>query len=160
MPCDQVLYVRRGAGLTLFGMTSITSERLSRVDSLDVLALGNLGRLIFSGNALHVPVPARYVVDHERVLVHVVPMTNTVLWRDGDVVTLHVSVFEQDQGRGWSVSVTGPVHGTPDLGLGGERPTAPWIASGGGDLLEIATEVVEGERLECLRDDDAVAREP
>ena len=128
-------------------MTSVTSEPLSRGDSLNMLALGNVGQLIFTRNALHAAVPARYVVEQDRVLIHVMAGTEKVPWRDGDVLTLHVSAFDSDQRQGWSVSVTGRAHGTPDLGGSRERPTAPWIPSGGGDLLEVATELVEGERL-------------
>ena len=121
-----------------------------------MLALGNLGQLMFTRNALLAAVPARYVVEQDRVLVHVTATTDKVPWRDGDVLTLHVTAFDPDQRRGWSVSVTGRAHGTPDLGGSAERPTAPWIACGGGDLLEVETELVEGERLGLLPEDEGL----
>jgi hypothetical protein len=141
-------------------MTSVSSERLSRGDSLDMVALGNVGQLIFTVDAVQAAVPARYVVEQDRVLIHVLATTGKVPWRDGDVVTLHVSAFDPDQRRGWSVSVTGRAHGTPDLGRTQERPTAPWMPSGGGDLLEVATELVEGERLWHLQQDDEIEETP
>jgi hypothetical protein len=126
-------------------MSSGASE-LTRGDSLDLLALGNLGVLIFTRNALNSTVPARYLVEPDRVLVHVMATTDTVPWRDGDVLTLCASAFDSDQRRGWNVSVTGRAH-TPHLGGLDEPPTAPWIASGSGNLLEIKTDLVEGQRL-------------
>ena len=62
-------------------------------------------------------------------------------------MTLHASAFDPTQRRGWSVVVTGRVHGTPDLGVTADSPTALWIPCGGGDVIELAIEVVEGERL-------------
>jgi hypothetical protein len=135
-------------------MTSVRSQRLSRGDSLDMLALGNLGTLMFTRHALHAAVPARYVVERDRVLLPVMATTDTAPWRDGEVLTLQVSTFDSDQRRGWSVSVTGRAHGTPELGSSGERPTAPWIPCGGGDLLEITTDLVEGERLGLFQEVD------
>jgi uncharacterized protein len=133
-------------------VTRINCEQLSRGESLDMLALGNLGQLLFTRNARQSAVPARYVVEDNRVLVHVMAATNTVWWRDGDVLTLHVSTFDADQRRGWSVSVTGRAHGTPHLGCAAQAPSAPWIPRGGGDLLEIASDVVEGERLGAVQE--------
>jgi hypothetical protein len=123
------------------------SAELSRGDSLDLLALGNLGQLIFTHHARQSAAPARYLVEPDRVLVHVMTTANNVSWRDGDVLTLSASAFDLDQRQGWNVSVTGRAHGVPYLGVGQDRPRAPWIPCGGGDLLEIATEVVDGERL-------------
>ena len=122
-------------------------ERLDRLESLDLLALGNVGQLVVTRDALPAAMPARYLVEEDRVLIHVFNSPDRVSWRDGDVVTLHVTTFDADQCQGWSVSVTGRAHGTPNLEGVREPPNAPWIPDGGGDLLELVAELVEGERL-------------
>jgi hypothetical protein len=128
-------------------MTDVMHERLDRLESLDLLALGNLGQLVVTRDALPAAMPARYLVEEDRVLIHVFSTAERVSWRDGDVVTLHVTTFDADQRQGWCVSVTGRAHGTPNLEGIHEPPNAPWIPNGGGDLLEIFAELVEGERL-------------
>src|SRR5947207_7657561 len=124
----------------MVAMSNVMYQRLDRLESLDLLALGNLGQLVVTREALPAAMPARYVVEQDRVLIHVFNTAERVSWRDGDVVTLHVAAFDADQRHGWSVSVTGRAHGTPNLEGIHEPPTAPWIPDGGGDLLEIFAE--------------------
>jgi hypothetical protein len=133
-------------------MTSTSSALLSRGESLDLLALKNLGQLIFTRNALNAVAPARYLVEPDRVLVHVFPTSDGIPWRDGDVLTLYVSTVETDERHGWSVAVTGRVHGTPQIT---NSESQPWINRGGGDLLEIAVELVRGERIGDHEDENA-----
>ena len=102
-------------------------------------------------------VPARYVVEQDRVLIHAFTGPEPVPWHDGDVVTLHAGAFDRDQRRGWSVSITGRAHGTPNLAEVPELPAAPWLPDGGGDLLEIIAELVEGERLGPVTQSDTTA---
>jgi hypothetical protein len=134
-------------------MTNVVHESLDRLESLDLLALGNLGHLVVTRGALPAAFPARYVVEENRVLVHVTNRGERPSWREGDVVTLHATAFEPEQRRGWSVSVTGRAHGTPTLEGVHEPPNAPWIPTGGGDLLEVFAELVEGERLGVVHED-------
>ena len=64
------------------------------------------------------------------------------------IVALQVSAFDNDdQTHGWSVSITGAAHGTPDPSPSQQHPTAPWIPQGGGDLIAISTDIMFGERL-------------
>jgi hypothetical protein len=128
-------------------MTDVMCEQLSRGESLDVLALGNLGQLILLRAALPTAVPARYLVEHDRLLVHVLTGPGQPAWHDGDVLTLHATAFDATQQCGWSVAVTGHAYGTPDLTRTANPPSAPWIPTGGGDLLALMVEAVHGERL-------------
>jgi hypothetical protein len=128
-------------------MTEVMCEQLSRGESLDVLALGNLGQLILLRAALPTAVPTRHLVEQDRVLVHVLAGPTRPAWHNGDVLTLHASAFDAAQQFGWSVAVTSHACSTPDLTCTPNPPNAPWIPTGGGDLIELMVEAVQGERL-------------
>jgi hypothetical protein len=132
-------------------MANIAFHKLSRVDCLDLLALRNLGQLMTTRGALPAAVLARYVVDQDRVLLHVLAGPMPVLVQDGDIVSLQVTAFEPDEHSGWSVSVTGRTHDRPDLAaLVPADLAAPWIPHDAGHLLELSAEIVRGEQLAAL----------
>ena len=120
---------------------------LSRGECFDLLRTTNVGQLVMTRHALPAAVPAHYLMHEDCVLIHIATAIEPSHWRDGDVVALHVSVFDADQRAGWTVSVTGRAHGTPELPATHDSPHAPWIAHGGGDLIELSTEMIHGERL-------------
>ena len=91
--------------------------------------------------------PARFVVRDNHVIVHLWTGLRPVPWRDGEIVALHVCHFDDDEHEGWSISVTGAAHGTPNLALEPDMPHAPWIAQGDGDLITLSTDIIWGERL-------------
>ena len=135
------------------------SRGLDVAECLDLLATADLGHVVMLRQALPVVVPARYVVRGDRVLIHLTTGLDGTPWIDGEVVTLHVSEFDEDKREGWTVSVIGRAHGTPMLSAGDDQPRAPWIAQGGGDLILLSTELVNGERLQTPSvDDDPEAR--
>ena len=132
-------------------MANIAFRTLSRIDCLDLLALQNLGQLMTTRGALPAAALARYVVDQDHVLLHVLEGPIPVSVREGDIVSLHVTAFEPDQHSGWRVSITGRTHDRPDLAaLIPADLAAPWIPDDGGHLLELSAEIVEGERLAAL----------
>ncbi len=122
-------------------------NELHRSECLALLATTNLGQLALTRRALPAVIPANYVVYRDRILIHASPGFDAVPWNDGEIVALHVSVFDADQRVGWSVSVTGVAHGTPDLAGIENIPHAPWIPHGGGHLIAISTDLVHGEHL-------------
>jgi uncharacterized protein len=128
-------------------MTDLALHELDRTECLALLATSNLGRLALTRRALPRIVPARYLVHNDRVVIHLSTGLDDVGWIDGEVVALQVSAFDEDQTHGWSVSVTGRAHGTPNPTRTDELPAAPWIPHGGGDLITLSTDVIWGERL-------------
>jgi nitroimidazol reductase NimA-like FMN-containing flavoprotein (pyridoxamine 5'-phosphate oxidase superfamily) len=128
-------------------MSQVTLRELSRTDCLALLRTTNLGSVALTRRALPAVVSARYLVHDDRVLVHMSTGLDRVPWIDGEVVALHVSAFDDDSRYGWSVSVTGAAHGTPNPTADETRPHAPWIPRGGGDLIAISTDLIWGERL-------------
>jgi hypothetical protein len=106
-----------------------------------------VGQVALTRRALPTIVPAHYLVHDDRVLVHMSTGLDCVPWIDGEIVAFHVSAFDDDSRYGWSVSVTGAAHGTPNPTGHEPVPHAPWIAHGGGDLIAISTDMISGERL-------------
>ena len=128
-------------------MNDVAVTELSRAECLALLATSDLGQLALTRRALPKVVPAHYVVRDDHVVVHISTGLDKTPWVDGEVVSLHVFAFADDQRYGWSVSVTGAAHGTPAMSGDEQTPHAPWIAHGGGDIIAISTDLLSGERL-------------
>jgi uncharacterized protein len=128
-------------------MTDLALRDLDHTECLALLATTNLGRLALTRRALPMIVPARYLVYDDRVVIHLSTGLDHIGWIDGEVVALQVSAFDDDQIHGWTVSITGAAHGTPDPTHIEDHPNAPWIPRGGGDLITLSTDVMRGERL-------------
>jgi uncharacterized protein len=128
-------------------MTDLAVRELDRDECLALLATTNLGRLALTRRALPTIVPARYLVNDERAVIHLSTGLNHVAWLDGEVVALQVSAFDETQTYGWTVFITGAAHGMPDPIRPQDHPNAPWIATGGGDLIALSTDIIHGERL-------------
>jgi len=128
-------------------MTEVAIRELTRIECLSLLGSKNVGQLALTRRALPAVIPARYVVFDDRVLIHASTGLDPVAWVDGEVVALHVEAFDPDLRRGWSISVTGAAHGTPAIAGAENEVRAPWIPSGGGDLIAISTDILWGERL-------------
>ena len=67
---------------------------------------------------------------------------------------MHVYALDNNNGEGWMVSVVGRAHGTRDLRAVDVPPDIPWSIRGGGDLIELAAEIVHGERVAMVADDE------
>jgi hypothetical protein len=105
-------------------------------------------------HAIPTAVPARYVLHGDRVLIHLVPTLDDAPWHDGEVVGLHVYAISDEHNDGWTISVVGRAHGTPRLRAVDTPGQLPWLLDGGGDLIELTTEIVRGERLTRSADPD------
>jgi nitroimidazol reductase NimA-like FMN-containing flavoprotein (pyridoxamine 5'-phosphate oxidase superfamily) len=85
----------------------IASAGLSRTECLALLATTEFGHLTLTRRALPTVVPAHYALHEDRVVIHAAMGGDPDLWRDGEIVALHVDAFDTDRRAGWSVSVTG-----------------------------------------------------
>jgi uncharacterized protein len=128
-------------------MSQLAVRELTRNECLALLHTETTGQLALTRHALPAIIPARFVVRDNQVIVHLWTGLRSAPWRDGEIVALQVCHFDDDKHEGWSVSVTGAAHGTPNLALDTDVPHAPWVAEGGGDLIALATDIIWGERL-------------
>jgi uncharacterized protein len=124
----------------------VTSAGLGRIDCLALLATTEFGHLTLTRRALPTVVPAHYVLADDHVLIHASTGGDPDLWRDGEVVALHVDAFDADRRTGWSVSVTGAAHGPASFVEVGTVARAPWLPTGSGSVLALSTELVWGQR--------------
>jgi hypothetical protein len=130
----------------------ISSAGLSRTECLVLLGTTEFGHLTLTRRALPLVVPAHYVLDGDHVLIHASTGGNPDLWRNGEIVALHVDAFDADQRAGWSVSVTGAAREVANLVGTGTISRAPWLPAGGGNVIAVSTDLVWGQRFGSARD--------
>jgi uncharacterized protein len=127
-------------------VNEISSAGLTRTECLALLGTTEFGHLTLTRRALPMVVPAHYVLDGERVLIHASTGGKPDLWRDGEIVALHVDAFDVDQRAGWSVSVTGAAREAANLVGAGNTSRAPWLPAGGGNVIAMSTDLEWGQR--------------
>jgi Pyridoxamine 5'-phosphate oxidase len=125
---------------------------LTRTECLELVGTTEFGHLTFTRRALPVVVPAHYVLDGDRVQIHASTGGNPDLWRDGEIVALHVDAFDADQRAGWSVSVTGAAQAAANLVGAESLSRAPWLPAGGGNFIAVSTDLVWGQRFGPARE--------
>jgi nitroimidazol reductase NimA-like FMN-containing flavoprotein (pyridoxamine 5'-phosphate oxidase superfamily) len=72
----------------------ISGAPLSRTECLALLATTEFGHLTLTRRALPTVVPAHYVLHEDRVVIHAATGGDPDLWRDGEIVALHVDAFD------------------------------------------------------------------
>ena len=125
----------------------MSDAELNRQECLALLASTAFGQLAFTRNALPAVTPACYIVYPDQILIHAVLGQDGTPWKDGGIVALYASVFDDRQRYGWSVTVIGVGHQAIELHGADAAPSAPWIAPSNGDLIASATGLTFGERL-------------
>jgi hypothetical protein len=124
----------------------ITGAALSRTECLALLATTEFGHLALTRRALPTVVPAHYVLDGDRVVIHASTCGDPEPWSDGEIVALHVDAFDTDQRAGWSVSVTGAAHQAANRVGAGTISRAPWLPSSAGNVIAVSTDLAWGQR--------------
>ena len=91
---------------------------------------------------------ARSPINNERTRCRSTPLLvlDGFPWRDGEIVGLHVSEFDEDQREGWTVSVIGRAHGTRTLRTCDDGPLLRGSRTGAVTYC-LVTELVKDERL-------------
>ena len=124
----------------------IRSAGLSQPECLALLATTEFGHLTLTRRALPMVVPAHYVVERGRVVIHASTGGDPDLWKDGEIVALHVDAFDADRRAGWSVSVTGAAREATNLLGAGTISRAPWLPTSGGNVIALSTDLIWGQR--------------
>ncbi len=132
----------------------MTDAELNRQECLALLASTAFGQLAFTRNALPAVTPAYYIVYPDQVLIHAVPSLDGLPWKEGEIVALHASAFDDHERFGWSVTVTGVGRQAGELLGADAAPSAPWIAPSKGVLIALATGLVSGVRLGPTNDSE------
>lgn len=124
--------------------------RLDRAESMRLLASAQVGRLIFTVNALPTVRLMNYALVDGLIVVRTAAGTTVARKADDVVVAFEVDDLDVATSSGWSVIVIGRATLVTDPGLIGRYqrvPLKPWAPGGRDQFVQITTEVVEGRRV-------------
>jgi uncharacterized protein len=137
--------------------------RLDRAESLRLLAGVQVGRLIFTVNALPTARPVNFALVDELIVLRTAADATVVRKVDGAIVAFEVDDLDAAASSGWSVIVTGraALVTDPETILRYQAaPLVPWAPGERDQFVTISTELVEGRRVRRpvpQRDDQARA---
>lgn len=126
-------------------------RQLSRTSALELLGSVNLGRLVFTHQALPAVRPVNHLVECESIIVRatagaaIISAAN----RHGVVVAYEADSIDPDSHVGWSVIVVGTARLlTDDAAAARYRARLkPWVAGPVDDVITISTDLVTGYEL-------------
>jgi hypothetical protein len=126
-------------------------QQLSRTSALELLGSVNLGRLVFTHQALPAVRPVNHLVECESIIVRatagaaIISAAN----RHGVVVAYEADSIDPDSHVGWSVIVVGTARVlTDDAAAARYRARLkPWVAGPVDDVITISTDLVTGYEL-------------
>jgi uncharacterized protein len=124
--------------------------RLGRDECLRLLAGVQVGRLVFTVNALPAVRPMNFALTDDRILLRTAPDSTVARKVAGQVVVFQADELDASTSSGWSVTVTGRadvVIEADAIARYGAVPLTPW-APGRRDLfITVDVELVEGLRI-------------
>ena len=137
-------------------MTTVTIQRtpgchfLSRNESLNLLALEQVGRIGISIGALPAVLPVNFALDHGYIVIRTVRGSKLDAAVASSVVAFEVDHFDEDGRSGWSVMVQGrsaEVEDQADLARVRELPLRSWALGDAADrYVQIEMAKVSGLR--------------
>lgn len=124
--------------------------RLDRAESIRLLATTNVGRLIFTVNALPAVRLMNFAVVGGLIVLRTAADTTVARKVDDVIVAFEADDLDAATSSGWSVVVTGRATRVTDPDLVARYrkvPLVPWAPGERDQYLTITTEVVEGRRV-------------
>jgi hypothetical protein len=126
-------------------------EQLSRTRALDLLSSVNLGRLVFTHQALPAIRPVNHLVECESIIVRatagaaIISAAN----RHGVVVAYEADSIDSENHLGWSVIVVGTARRLTDEAAAARyrRLLEPWISGVVDDVITISADLVTGYQM-------------
>jgi len=138
-------------------------EQLTRTRALDLLSSVNLGRLVFTHQALPAIRPVNHLVECESIIVRATAGAAIISEanRHGVVVAYEADSIDSERHLGWSVIVVGTARLlTDDAAAARYRSLLePWISGAVDDVITISADLVTGYRMvpvEAAESDQAV----
>ncbi|MFE1783946.1 pyridoxamine 5'-phosphate oxidase family protein [Streptomyces sp. NPDC059506] len=124
------------------------SREAGRQECLRLLASVSIGRVVCTLDALPAVVPVTFQLDEDRgVLLCTSARSRLVRATDGHVVAFQADRFDEPEGTGWSVTVTGRASVVTDPEESARlRATGshPWVPAAEQVFVRIAPELVSG----------------
>ncbi|HEX9517341.1 MAG TPA: pyridoxamine 5'-phosphate oxidase family protein [Streptosporangiaceae bacterium] len=126
-------------------------EQLTRTKALDLLSSVNLGRLVFTHQALPAIRPVNHLVECESIIVRatagaaIISAAN----RHGVIVAYEADSIDSENHLGWSVIVVGTARLLTDEGAAAHYRARlqPWISGRVDDVITISADMVTGYQM-------------
>ena len=137
--------------------------RLDRAESLRLLAGAQVGRLIFTVNALPAVRLMNFAVAEGLIVMRTAADTTVARKLDDAIVAFEADDLDAATSSGWSVVVTGRATRVTDPELMAryqEVPLMPWAPGERDQIVTITTEVVEGRRVRRAAGSTDPGRDP
>ncbi len=125
-------------------------QRLTRAESLPLLAGAQVGRLIFTLGALPAVRVMNYVLIDQVILLRTAANSAVARSVNNTIVAFEVDDLDVATSSGWSVTVTGRatlVTNPELLGQYEKVPLVPWAFGVRDQFMTITTEKVDGQRV-------------
>jgi hypothetical protein len=126
----------------------VTMRQLSRTRALELLGSVNLGRLVFTHQALPAVRPVNHLVECESIIVRATAgaAITSATSRSGAVVAYEADSIDPDTHVGWSVIVVGTARLLTDEVAATRYRTLlhPWISGAVDDVITISTDLITG----------------
>jgi hypothetical protein len=137
-------------------------EALTRAEALRLLGSVQMGRVVFTHQALPAIRPVNHLLDGDSIVIRASgdsALAQSVAARGDVVVAYEADMIDPARRLGWSVIVVGRV-GIVDedqAAAGYLRTLQPWVAGKFDEIMRIQAEIVDGFRLvdDCGRGDGA-----
>lgn len=124
-------------------------EKLSREESLRLMATVPVGWIAYCGADAPGVVPVNFVLNGDEIVVRALYSGKLVAAAQDSVMTFGASSLDVDDRTGWSVNITGRAGFVGDPLVNGTLPeVSSWIPWERNVLISIAMEHVSGRRLE------------
>ena len=134
---------------------SAAPEQLSRQECLDLLASIQIGRLVYTRQALPAVEPVNFVISNSDIVILADTNGQLAAAARGDVVAFEADALDTTEESGWSVTVIGRCRQAceaEEISRLRRLPLFSWTPGNSDNFLCIGIEIVHGRRLHPLRD--------
>ncbi|MGH3487143.1 MAG: pyridoxamine 5'-phosphate oxidase family protein [Actinopolymorphaceae bacterium] len=125
-------------------------EVLEPSESVRLLGAAPIGRIVFTDQAMPAVQPVNFVVDGDALLIRTAPGSKLDAAARNAIVAFEVDDIDQDNQRGWSVTVVGHAEMITDEAelqrLAG-LPLRSWSPDEPTHLIRIRMEIIQGRRI-------------
>ncbi|MEQ7125834.1 pyridoxamine 5'-phosphate oxidase family protein [Actinopolymorpha sp. B11F2] len=125
-------------------------EVLEPAESLRLLGDVPIGRIVFTDQAMPAVQPVNFIIDGDAVLIRTAPGSKLDAAARNAIVAFEVDDIDQDNERGWSVTVIGHAEMVTDeaeLARVSGLPLRSWSPDERNHLIRIRMEIIQGRRI-------------
>jgi nitroimidazol reductase NimA-like FMN-containing flavoprotein (pyridoxamine 5'-phosphate oxidase superfamily) len=126
-------------------------HELTRAEAMALLASVQIGRLVFTHQALPAIRPVNHLIEEGKIVIGLTPGSAIAATSGagGTVVAYEADVLDPDQRTGWTVIIVGVarLESDADAAERYRRALQPWLSGAMQDVVTISSDVVTGYRL-------------